>query len=133
MIALDIITPLGEYLKEDVKSIGIRSVEGQMTILSNHLPIVAALVPCRLVLKQENDKSEEFALSGGFLQFADNKALILTDAIEGTREIDLERARAAYERARKRLEKKDTTTNMKRAELALQRALNRINVSGGAQ
>ena len=61
----------------------------------------------------------------------DNKAMILTDAIEGKTEIDLERAKRAYERARARIEKKDEVTNLKRAQLALERAVNRINVYGG--
>ena len=50
------------------------------------------------------------------------------DAIEGKGEIDLERAKKAYERARKRIEKKDSDTDMKRAQLALQRAIIRIHV-----
>ena len=62
--------------------------------------------------------------------FCHFEALLLTDAIEGKVEIDLERAKKAYERARARIDKKDTTTNMKRAELSLQRALNRISVHG---
>ncbi len=54
--------------------------------------------------------------------------MILTDAIEGKDDIDIERARQAYRRARERLDKKDVNTNMKRASLALARAINRISV-----
>jgi F-type H+-transporting ATPase subunit epsilon len=129
MISLKIVTPLGEYFNEPVKSINVRTVEGQIGLLPNHMPLVAALVPCKLAIVNETGEKREYAISGGFLHFDDNKALLLTDAAEGQDEIDLERAKAAYERARKRIDKKDSTTNMKRAELALQRAMNRINVA----
>jgi F-type H+-transporting ATPase subunit epsilon len=129
MISLKIVTPLGEYFNQPVKSINVRTVEGQIGLLPNHMPLVAALVPCKLAIVNEAGEKREYAISGGFLHFDDNKALLLTDAAEGHDEIDLERAKAAYERARKRIDKKDSTTNMKRAELALQRAMNRINVA----
>lgn len=64
------------------------------------------------------------------MQFSQDRMLILADAIEGKGEIDLERAQAAYRRARERLDKKDSKTNLRRAELSLQRAINRIHVAG---
>lgn len=131
MISLKIVTPHGTYSEDDVKSISLRSVEGQMTLLTDHLPIFASLVPCKLALVDNNDQRYEYALSGGFCHLEDNKAMILTDAIEGKTEIDLERAKRAYERAKARIEKKDEVTNLKRAQLALERAVNRINVYGG--
>lgn len=131
MISIRIVTPQGQYNEYNVKSIHLKSVEGEMTILSNHMPIFVALVPCPLVLVSDTDERLEFAVSGGFCHFEANKSLILTDAIEGKGEIDIERAKKAYQRAKARLEKKDTDTNMKRAQLALMRAINRINVYGG--
>lgn len=130
MFSLKVITPLGEYLNEEVQSVQLTTAVGQMVLLSNHMPIVAALVPCPLNITTAQGTKQEFALAGGFLHFSDNKALILTDAAEGSHSIDLERAQKAYQRAKARLEKRDSTTNMKRAELALNRALNRINVAG---
>ena len=60
----------------------------------------------------------------------DDQMNILTDAIEGQEEIDVERAKRAMERAQRRLEKKDSKTNLKRAQIALAKAINRINVYG---
>ena len=131
MISLRIVTPHGKYTEFDVKSIHLRSVEGEMTLLTNHLPIFAALVPCRLGVVDQQDNRLEYALSGGFVHMENNKALILTDAIEGKGDIDLERAKKAYARARARIDKKDSATNLKRAQLALEKAINRINVYGG--
>ena len=82
MIAFKVVTPKGEYLKQEVKSIHVKTVVGETTILPNHMPIFASLVPCKLVLKNENDEEEIFAISGGFLQFNKNEGMILADAIE---------------------------------------------------
>lgn len=130
MISLKVVTPSGVYTQKEVKSIRLKSVEGEMTILSNHMPLFASLKVCPLYLKDENDEILEYAISGGFFQFKDNASLLLTDAIEGRGEIDVERAKRAYERARARLDKKDSDTNMKRAQLSLERAINRIHVYG---
>lgn len=130
LIDLKIVSPKGVYANKQVKSITVNSVEGQMTILPNHIPIFAALVPCELTLRYEDAENETYAISGGFFQFDQNKSLLLTDAIEGRGEIDLERAQKAYQRAKERLEKRDSDTNMRRAELALKRAIARMNVHG---
>ena len=127
MIAFKVVTPKGEYLKQEVKSIHVKTVVGETTILPNHMPIFASLVPCKLVLKNENDEEEIFAISGGFLQFNKNEGMILA---EGKKDIDLERAKKSMERAKARLEKKDSDTNLKRAQLSLERAINRIHVYG---
>ena len=128
MISLKVVTPKGKYHECDAKSIHCKSVEGEMTILPNHIPLFASLVPCKLTVENDKGEKEEYAISGGLLQFNQNKSLLLTDAIEGKDEIDIPRAEAALKRAKERLAKKDSNTNMKRAELALYRAINRISV-----
>lgn len=130
MIELKIVTPRGEYAKLSCQSVHLKSSEGELTILSHHMPIITDIVPCRLVVKTADGEDREYAMSGGFMQFSQDRMLILADAIEGKGEIDLERAQAAYRRARERLDKKDSKTNLRRAELSLQRAINRIHVAG---
>lgn len=127
MIGLRIVTPRGEYKRLECSSVHFKSSEGELTILPSHMPIITDIVPCRLVVKDKDGKKLEFAITGGFMQFAKDRMLILADAIEGRGEIDLERAKRAYQRARTRLEKKDSKTDMRRAELSLERAINRIH------
>ena len=129
MIALKIITPLGLYKECEVEAVNVKTVEGERTILSHHVPLVAILATCRCSLK-ENGVYQDYALAGGLLQMSNNEMRILTDAIEGRAEIDIERAKRAKERAEKRLAKQDERTNIKRAEVALAKAINRINVYG---
>lgn len=127
MIHIKIITPLGLYMESDVEAIHVKTVEGETTLLPNHIPLVAMLETCKLQLK-EHGTYQDYALAGGMLHLLDNNANILTDAIEGREEIDIERAQRAKERAERRLQKKDSSANLKRAEIALAKAINRIKV-----
>lgn len=129
MIHIKIITPLGLYMEGDVEAIHVKTVEGETTLLPNHIPLVAMLETCKLQLR-EKGAYKDYALAGGMLHLLDNNANILTDAIEGREEIDLERAKQAKERAERRLQKVDSTTNVRRAEVALTKAINRIHVYG---
>ncbi len=126
---IKIVTPREVYMDKDIDSVHVKTVEGEITLLPNHTPIFAALVPCPMLIGHTS-QTDEYALSGGFLKMENKNVLILTDAVEGKGEIDIERAQAAYRRAKERIEKKDAETNMRRANLALQRAITRINVYG---
>lgn len=126
MIKVKIITPFGLYKETEASIINIVTTEGQRGILPNHMPIVTMLVISRMSM-QENDVREEYTIAEGMFYFKDNSATILVDAIENVKDIDIERAVRAKERAEKRL----STTNSGdvdyvRAELALKKALNRI-------
>ena len=102
MIKVKIITPLGLYKEGEVEAVHLRTVEGDITILPNHIPLVAMLETCKCSLKEKGDY-HDYAMAGGMMQFKDNEMRILTDAIEGREEIDIERAKRAKERAEARL------------------------------
>ena len=101
MIHIKIITPQGLYKESDVEAVHLRSVEGEMTILPHHTPLVAMLETCKLRLMNDG-VYKDYALAGGMLHFQDDQANILTDAIEGQEEIDIERAHRSKERAEQR-------------------------------
>lgn len=128
MIQIKIITPLGLYLEKEIEAMNVRTVEGERTILPNHIPLVAMLDTCRCSLKEQG-KYHDYAISGGLLHMNDNVMRILTDAIEGKEEIDVERAIRAKERAQERLIKKEEHINQQRAEVSLAKAMNRIRLS----
>ena len=127
MIKIKIITPLGLYKEGTVSGVHVKTVDGETTILPNHMPIVAMLTTSKCSLMEGNEY-KDYAIAGGLMQFKDNEMRILTDAIEGREEIDIERARRAKKRAEDRLKKRDERTNIKRAEVALSKAINRIKV-----
>ena len=127
MIHCRIVTPHGIYKEFDTTILNIETEEGQRGILPNHMPLVTMLKIGRLE-SEENGVRNEYAIAGGLFYFRDNEAEILTDAIEHEDEIDVERAQQAKERAERRLQ--DENYDMKRAEIALKKALNRIKVAG---
>lgn len=130
MLNVKIVTPSGLYGTFEASKVQAKTALGDCTLLPNHMPLVATLQISKLILTQ-NDKTEDFAISSGILHLNNNEIHILVDSCEGKEEIDLERAQKSAERAKRRLEKKDANTSIRRAEVSLQRALNRINVKNG--
>ena len=124
-----IITPHGVYKEMDATIINIESEAGQQGILPNHMPLVTSLKIGRMTT-DENGERQEYAVAGGLFYFRDNKAEILTDAIENKKDIDVDRAENAKERAEGRLHSSDPNIDMVRAEIALLKALNRLKVRG---
>lgn len=126
MFKVQIMTPLGENKELETSILNVRTTTGDIGILSNHMPLVAML-QISMMTTTEADGRHRYALAGGVLYFANNVATILTDAVERSDEIDLERAQKAKERAEKAL--KEPSSDIKKAEIALRRALNRIDVA----
>ncbi|MBW9212477.1 MULTISPECIES: ATP synthase F1 subunit epsilon [Terrabacteria group] len=122
-----IITPEKLYREFDSDILTIETTEGQQGILPNHMPLVTNLVIGKLSSVLDG-KREEYAVTGGLFYFRENKAEILTDAIESKEEIDLARAEQAKNRAENRIQHKSEDIDLRRAEIALKKALNRIRV-----
>lgn len=125
---LEIVTPERKVYAEEADFIVARGVEGELGILPNHIPLVTPLKIAPLEVKKGGNR-EVIAVSGGFMEVRKNKVVILAESAELPEEIDIERARAAKERAERRLKAKMDDIDFRRAELALQRAMTRINVA----
>ncbi len=121
-----IITPRGVYKEMDTPILNLDTVDGQRGILPEHMPLVTVLKIGKMSTV-ENDVREEYAIAGGVVYFRDNQAEILTDAIENKNEIDMERAENARKRAEQRINSGNPNFDLKRAEVALQKALNRLS------
>ncbi|MEG0315162.1 MAG: ATP synthase F1 subunit epsilon [Erysipelotrichaceae bacterium] len=128
MLHVKIITPKGLYHETDCISLHATSVEGEFTLLSDHMSVVAMLVECPLIINDGTTDSI-FAISKGLLHLLNNNIEILVDAIEGKSEIDIPRALAAKKRAEERLSKRDSSIDNNRVEIALHKAINRIDVA----
>lgn len=124
-----IVTPSGLYKETECSILNVKTIDGQRGILSNHMPLVTMLEIGGMNYVSDKGR-EEFAVAGGMLYFQDNVATLLVNAIESKDEIDLARALSAKQRAEERLAHKDSNLDIKRAELALKRAINRISVKG---
>lgn len=129
MIHCRIVTPLGVYKETDASIINIETTDGQRGILPNHMPLVTMLKIGKMTMEEPSGR-EEYAVAGGLFYFRDNLAEILTDAVESKADIDVERAMSAKERAERRLASNNPNYDLQRAQIALEKALNRLSVSG---
>lgn len=128
-IKVSVVTPDGPVYESDVEMVSTKASTGELGILPGHIPMVAPLQIGAVRLKN-GSKYEFIAVSGGFLEVRSQQVNILAQSAEISSEIDLERALRAKERAEKRLhERRQETHDFKRAELALQRAINRISIA----
>lgn len=108
--------------------------EGYLGILAHHAPLITALMPGKLEVKDPHGALTVYAVSGGFLEVAGNRVTALADAAERVTEIDRARASAAFERAQARLNgnsERIEDFDRDRAERALTRAKNRLALSSG--
>jgi F-type H+-transporting ATPase subunit epsilon len=129
MFLLTIVTSEKIFYEEEVSSLIAPGVEGYLGILTDHAPLITSLVPGKLTVKKDSRDSEVIlAVSGGFLEVLKNKVVILADAVEFAKDINLERAEKALERAKQRLKSKEKEIDIPRALAAFKRAQNRIAV-----
>jgi F-type H+-transporting ATPase subunit epsilon len=129
---LEIVTPERKVYAEQANMIVVKGVAGELGILPNHIPLVTPLKIAPITVKRQGQSDQVIAVNGGFMEVRKDKVVILAESAELPEQIDLDRAKTAKERAEKRLadaKAKDHDTNVKRAELALMRAVNRIDVA----
>lgn len=126
---LAIMAPDHKLFEGRARSLVAPGVEGYFGVLARHAPMVAQLGPGVLTVTEENGEKTHFAVSSGFLEVNPEEVTILADTAEAAAEVDVERARAAEERARQRLQAPAKEVDVGRAEAALQRALARLHAA----
>lgn len=125
---LEIVTPERKVYAQDVNMIIAKGAEGELGILPNHIPLVTPLRIAPVTVKKNGSRDEYIAVGGGFMEVRKDKVVILAESAELPEQIDIDRAKSAKERAEQRLAAKKSDTDLRRAELALQKALNRLDV-----
>jgi F-type H+-transporting ATPase subunit epsilon len=102
----DVMTPEGEIFSEQVEMLSTRTVVGSIGVLAGHEPVLAMLEPTELRLYRSESDVVRFAQAEGYLQFSENRALVLVEEAispetldRGTFETKLADSRQAAERA----------------------------------
>ncbi|WP_413305272.1 F0F1 ATP synthase subunit epsilon [Bacillus sp. 1P10SD] len=130
-IKVNVVTPDGPVYESDVEMVSTKAQSGELGILPGHIPLVAPLA-IGVVRLKKGGKTELVAVSGGFLEVRPDQVTILAQTAEKASDIDVERALRAKERAEQRMHDQHAEhIDFRRAELALQRAINRLAVSEG--
>jgi len=125
---LSIVTPEHILFEEEVESIIVPGAKGYLGVLANHAPLITPIEPGKMTVRKSASTEIIMAISGGFLEVSHNKATVLADAVEYADEIDIERARAAMERARQRVHERPEGFDFDRATHAMKRAENRLKI-----
>lgn len=116
------------YSAEGVEKVVIPGVEGELTVLPRHAPLMTMIQPGILRIGR-GGQEEELAIHGGFIEVRENKVTILADAAERAEEIDVERAEAARRRAQERMaQRRMDDIEWAMAQAALRRALARLKL-----
>ncbi|MBI2351074.1 MAG: F0F1 ATP synthase subunit epsilon [Deltaproteobacteria bacterium] len=129
-IRLKLVTPSRLLLDEEVDEVTAPGALGEFGVLPKHISFLTLLEVGEMSYKQGGER-HHLALSGGYAEVLDEVMTVLANAGEYADEIDIERARAARERAEKRMaELSQEDKEFAAAEAALRRALVRLQVAG---
>ena len=127
-LKLRIITPERVVFdEENIDSVTLPGVLGEMTILPRHAPIMTELRPGPVLFRRAGEEID-LALSGGFMEVRDDTVIVLADTAERSDEIDLSRAEEARRKAQEELTDRQGTVDIARAMAALERAQARLRV-----
>jgi F-type H+-transporting ATPase subunit epsilon len=103
---VEVLTPEGEVFAEEIEMLSTRTSVGSIGIFANHEPLLAMLEPTELRLYRSESEIVRFAQAEGYIQFAENRALVLVEEAIAPEQLDrqsfeakLADARSAAERA----------------------------------
>ena len=124
---LEIITPKGNFFSGNVDQLTLSTLEGQITVLAKHAPLVSPLGVCPVLIKH-NGKEEHFALAGGLLYVDATQTRIITDSIVAAKDIDPKKVEREKEEAQKRIQSASNEIERDLAKIALAKAINKLRV-----
>jgi F-type H+-transporting ATPase subunit epsilon len=124
---VEVLTPEGEVFNDEVEMVSTRTSVGSIGVLANHAPLMAILDPTELRLYKSDSDVVSFAQGEGYLQVADNHALVLVEEAIAPDQLDksdietrLKEARDALEQAEEGSEERARyERNIKRLEVFL--------------
>ncbi len=126
-LVLEIVTPYGQILSEEVDEVSAAGSEGDFGVLAGHVPFITTLKIGILSYKKGNETIYLF-VNSGYVEVTGEKVIVLADSAEKATDIDVERAKAAMKRAEERL-KKVEEIDFARATAALERSTIRIQLA----
>ena len=130
-LKLEVVTPEKAVVDEEVKIVVAPGDMGEFGVLPGHTTFLTTLKLGTIRYVDAGDKEHYIFVSGGFAEALPDKVTVLAESAERRRDIDLARAKAALERAEKRMaeQRLKETLDFTRAKAALERALQRIRLA----
>lgn len=129
MICVDIVTPYRKLVEgAKVESLVVPAYRGELTVLPGHTELLTTLNTGILSFVQEG-RERKFAVSFGFLDIRNDRAIVLAETCEESTEISIERARTAQKKAEDAIAAGLSESQFRKYQLKLQRAIIRQRAS----
>lgn len=122
------VTPEGVVSEYEADAVTLPTVDGEITVLSNHIPLISVLGPGVITIITGTDE-HHLAISGGFLQVSATEVNVLADTAERADDIDAERAADARKRAEEAMSGTLADQEMAEISASLQRNLARLRAA----
>ena len=129
-IRLEVVTPEKSVVDEEVQIVVAPGTLGEFGVLIGHTPFMTTLKLGTIRYNDTEGVERCVFVSGGFAEALPDKVTVLAESAERRRDIDIQRAKSALERAQRRLEEETAKEDMDftRATAALERALHRLKL-----
>ena len=130
-IRLEVVTPEKSVVSENAQIVMAPGSLGEFGVLSGHTPFLTTLKTGALKYKDEGGRERFVFISSGFAEALPDRVTVLAESAERRKDIDVERAKAALERAERRLQEqnKEEDIDFMRAKAALMRVISRIQLA----
>lgn len=127
-LLLEIITPEKVVYKDEVNEIIVPTVNGEITILPNHINLLTRVNPGELIIKKGSNE-QYLAITGGFLEVTKNKVSILAEYAVKAQDIEVAQAMEAKKRAEKLMNEKLTDNEQRVAQAEMIKAILELKVA----
>jgi len=128
-IQVDIVTPEKKIFSENnVLSVNVPGIEGDLEILSNHIPIITFLKPGRINIEVEGSK-KSFFISDGVLEFNSNVLTILVSEIFDIMAIDSTTLEYLRNKSKEKSQRQNQTDNEAYLSGRFEEEVNRLTSS----
>ena len=128
-IRLEVVTPEKSVVSESAQIVMAPGSMGEFGVLTGHTPFLTTLKTGALKYKDESGRERFVFVSSGFAEALPDRVTVLAESAERRKDIDVQRAESAVERAEKRLQTGGKDVDYLRAKAALLRAISRIQLA----
>jgi F-type H+-transporting ATPase subunit epsilon len=110
----EVLTPEGPVFDDEVEMVSTMTTVGSIGVLAHHAPLLAMLDPTELRLYKSESDVVRFAQAEGYMQIADNHALLLVEEAHAPEELDASQLRERLQQAERELESAEDDSEKRR-------------------
>jgi F-type H+-transporting ATPase subunit epsilon len=126
-IKLEIVTPEGVFCSEEVELVTLQGVEGQLTVLPQHVRLMTQLVPGEMIIRKAGH-DRFLAIGEGLVAVSGDRVSVLTDLAIAAESIDEAKIQEAQQRAAARRGETISAEEVASVNAAIARSLAELRV-----